>query len=237
MSERTPTEDYIFFLEKRLERRVPPKRLNARVAGYLGIETKFIDYTFSGTVPTTNTGAEADPPGIGAQTTPGSISAIAQGESESNRDGRKATLIHLDLGGDITTPASAALSGSTKVRVAVVWDTQTNGAQLNSEDVFLPATNVEHAKRNLQFAKRFKILKDVLITMNPTNSAGNGTANDTGPFTKSFHWKIKLPNIQVIHNGNTAVVASITDNSIHVISFASNGSPVLNYESRIMFRG
>lgn len=215
-----------------------PAVLNARTGGFLGIETKFIDYTFSAGVVATLTGAEMDPPGAGAQTTPGSISAIAQGDGESNRDGRKCTLTSLHIKGDlrIGPAAGATLQSASIVRVAVVWDTQTNAKQLNAEDVFLAATHIEHSFRNLQFSKRFKILKDATFVLNTLAGAGDGAANDSADVIKNFKWNFKL-NIPVIHKSTTAVVASITDNSLHVIAFSNNTAATLSYESRIRFVG
>ncbi len=204
----------------------------ARTGGFLGIETKFIDYTYASAFVATMTGAEADP------TTADSLSAIAQGDGESNRDGRKCTLISLHMRGHVQLdPVTGSSASSPKImRVIVVWDTQTNGTQLNSEDVILAATHVEHGFRNLQFSKRFRILKDATFTLNPLAGAGDGTADDFAAVNRSFKWNFKL-GIPVIHKGTTAVVANITDNSLHVIAFASDINCALRYESRIRFVG
>jgi len=211
-----------------------------RTGGFLGIETKFIDYTYEEAIVNTVTGAEADPPGPGAQTAPGCISAIAQGDGESNRDGRKCTLTSIHLRGSVILDPRSDTStsvGGTTVRVLVVQDTQTNGAQLNSEDVILAATNVEHSFRNLQFTKRFKILKDQTFAMKYPSASGTSVTNDVNGDIKNFKWNFKV-NIPVIHKANTAVIASITDNSIHVIAFCSqNGVATLNYNARCRFVG
>ncbi len=206
---------------------------NGRTGGFLGIETKFKDSTYPPTaIAVTITGAEADP------ATLDSLSAIAQGDGETQRDGRKCTLTSLHMRGQVTLSltAGSALTASREARVVVVWDTQTNGAQLNAEDVILAATNVEHGFRNLQFTKRFKILKDQNWTLNPLAAAGDGAANDTAAVSRDFKWNFPLK-IPVIHNGTTAVVANITDNSLHVIAFASGTGVTLQYESRVRFVG
>ncbi len=210
--------------------------MNARTAGFLGIETKFIDYTYSDNIPAAIAGAEADTPGVGAQTAPGSISAIAQGDSESNRDGRKCTLVGLNLKGQIVRSAQATVGTGISVRVCVVWDTQTNGVQLNSEDVFKNPTEKVLAFRNLQFSKRFRVLKDQTFDMNVPASAGNGTAQEAAASVRTFKWNFPLA-IDVIHKGTTAVVANITDNSLHILAWASATGCILKYESRIRFRG
>lgn len=211
---------------------------NMRTGGYLGIETKFIDYTYSDVPTATITDAEADPPAQGAQTAPGCISAIAQGDGESNRDGRKVVLKSLHIRGAVILIASAdaTLNDGRTIRVIVVVDTQTNGVQLNAENVILAATHVEHGFRNLQFSKRFRILKDHTFEINALAGAGTGAANDSPATVKKFMWNFPL-NIPVNHTGTTAVVASIADNSIHVIAFASGDGVTLAYESRVRFVG
>lgn len=205
-----------------------------RTGGFLGIETKFIDYTFGKTAfSATVAGGEMDP-----ASSVDCVSAIAQGDGESNRDGRKCVLKSLHLRGNVNISESSGSSfqAPSIMRVIVVWDTQTNGAQLNAEDVMLPATHVEHSFRNLQFSKRFRILMDHTFTVNPTAGAGDGTANDFGAVERSFKWNFNF-NIPVIHNGTTAVVAAITDNSLHIIGFANNVGCNLSYTSRIRFVG
>ncbi len=179
-----------------------------------------------------------DPPGAGAQTTPGSISAIAQGDSESNRDGRKCTLTSLHIRGSVILDSSqgTTLQDGRQCRVIIVWDTQTNAAQLNAEDVYLTPTEISLAFRNLQFTKRFKILKDATFDLNVMAGAGNGTADDSPDYIKHFKWNFKLK-IPVIHKGTTAVVGSVTDNSLHVIAFANATGITLKYESRVRFVG
>lgn len=218
--------------------RAPRGRLNRRVGGYLGIESKFVDQTFSASVVLTQAGAEMDPPGAGAQTTPGCISGVAQGDGESNRDGRKCVLTSVHVKGNVTIDASSgsSLNNGAVVRVLLVQDKQTNGVQLNSEDVLLSATHVEYAYRNLQHARRFNVLWDRTFDLNKTAGAGDGTADDSPAWQRSFtiNKKFKIP---VLHDGTTANITSITDNSLHVLAFASTGATTLNYESRVRFQG
>lgn len=214
------------------------QRSNVRTGGYLGIENKFIDYTVSGsTIADTNTGAEQDP------ATANSISAIAQGDGESNRDGRKALINSVLIRGSVLLQGLGSVSTVQEpvvVRVALVLDQQTNGAQLDSEDVFLPATNVEHAFRNLQFTRRFRVLRDKTFVLNPQAAAGTGSVNDTSPVITAFNWFIGNLKIPVTFTDTTAVVANIMDNSLHVIAFTSSisaGLVLLNYQSRVRFTG
>lgn len=208
---------------------------NARSGGFNGIELKFIDYRVTSpgfALAATVTTAEHDPTGIG------SISAIAQGDGEENRDGRKCTLTAVNVKGFVTLQAlnnDLIAQNPVTCRVALVWDTQTNGVQLNSEDVFTQGL-APYGYRNLQYTKRFKVLADRTFTMNYGGGAGSGTNDWVGDRQEfSFNKKINIP---VLHSGTTAVVASCTDNSLHIIAWASDGAKInLNYNSRIRFVG
>lgn len=210
--------------------------MNGRTGGFLGIETKFIDNTYSAAIVGTVAGSETDPNAAGAQTTPGTISGITVGTGESNRDGRKYNITSIHVKGDVALGADASVVNGETVRVALVLDTQTNGTQLNAEDVFLAASNVEHSFRNLQFTKRFRVLKSQTFACNPQAAAGNGTANDTARITYPFDWNVKT-DIPVICSGTTNSITSISDNSLHMVAFSSGTNSELKYESRVRFQG
>lgn len=195
---------------------------NKRTGGYLGIENKFIDTFRTGaTLGVAWAGGEEDP-------TENCLNAIAQGDGESNRDGRKCTLTQLNIQGRVLFNPAAS-DDARFVRVIVVWDTQTNGAQLNAEDVMDDGANKSQQFRNLQFAKRFRVLADLKFMFNQFE--GSKIQEQT------FNVYKKLPNIQVIHNGTTGTVSTVTDNSIHIIACASGTLCTLTYNSRIRFVG
>ena len=113
---------------------------NARTAGFLGLEKKFFDTAVAMvalTAPTDAAGGEIDPTAL-----PGAVAclnAMAQGDGEQNRDGKKVVLKSVQVKGFVQKLGGELAAGpdsGTKVFVALVLDTQTNGAQLNSEDVF-----------------------------------------------------------------------------------------------------
>lgn len=213
------------------------RKRNARTEGYVGIENKFIDYTYSGAIVATNTSAMADP------TTISCLNGIDTGDGESNRDGRKVNLRSVHLRGAVVLPnqndlSSTAEPGAT-VRIALVLDRQANGVTMTSDTCFLAATNVEHAYRNLQYSKRYKILMDKTIQVSPTgggvNPSAEGTVDAIGN-TVPFKFNKKL-NIPVTYNGTGNTIAAIVDNALHVVAFASKTGATLNYQSRVRFSG
>ncbi len=213
------------------------QRRNIRIGGFVGIENKFVDYERSTNVDVSWAGNELD------DTTALSLSAIAQGDGESQRDGRRVDLLSVHVKGlvnVIAAEAATAPQNSGIMRLILVLDKQTNGAQLNAEDVMTNLTFDVNSWRNLQNSQRFRILKDIRINM-PVNNQTTFQVNDfsigaqTYPF--EMHVVFKKP-IQVNHTGTTAVVTSIADNSIHLIgvcNLSTTGS--IDYSSRVRFRG
>jgi len=225
------------------KRSMPPFRRskNMRTGGYLGIEYKFVDQIKAGTlVVATAAGAEVDP------ATTACLNAVAEGDGESQRIGRKYTVTSVHVQGAVyrqNRNAQAEVGDANFVKIALVLDTQTNAAQLNSEDVFISAGSGALAFKNLQYAKRFKILHQETIDVQPGAPSWNGTAAqlETGGYNCSFQINKKL-NLPVLCKGTSANVTDITDNSLHMIAMANlsaaNASGIeIVYSSRVRFVG
>jgi len=216
--------------------------MNPRTGGFLGIELKFFD-TARGllgvSVTTDASGAEQDPASID------SLNSIAQGDTEVNRDGRQCILKSVLVQGMVEVAAQlnqTAAHPSTIVFIALVLDTQTNGAQLNSEDVYTnPSGTVQTLPfvfRNLQFISRFQILATRRISISRPTLTWDGTNMEMGGLSVPFIIYKKL-NITVNFSNTSAVIANVTDNSLHVVAFSSSSSlvPRLVYNSRVRFVG
>jgi len=212
-------------------------RSNLRTGGFIGIENKFYDTGInSTTVPQTTAGAEMDP-----AANVSCLNAIAQGDGESNRDGRQCKLTSIQVKGYVargTSSDGADVAISPLVRVLIVWDKQTNGVQLNSEDVLQDAAFDDvNSLRNAQYMRRFQVLYDQTFELGPLTAGTDGanTISQAGP-TKRFDFYKKI-NIPVNFTGTTADIANITDNSIHVMAIASGGSCTIGYQARVRFVG
>ncbi len=214
---------------------------NARTAGYMGIEKKFIDYRVDDdTFTTVWAGGEME------DGTALSVSAVSQGDGESQRDGRVYYIHGVNIQGTLHVPqteAQAAPNGDIVCRLALVWDKQTNGAQLNAEDVFLTigaASDID-SYRNLQYVQRFNVLQDKKIRVpvgqtNMNEGAVNSFANAFVNVPFKLYHTFRTP-LKVTCTGTTAAIASISDNSLHVIGTASSTAVELNYTSRLRFSG
>jgi len=219
---------------------------NLRTGGLLGIEKKFLDCNLSSTAfaaPTNATGGEF-PPTAGST---GCYSAPAQGDGPTNRDGNKIVIVQMDWKGTISCASQAdqtAADITTFVLLAMVQDTQTNGAQLNSEDVFSnPAAGASTATdvfRNMSYTRRFKILAMTRKKLSMPTLTWDGTNIEQTGFHLpiSLSWRGKIP-VTFTTASTTADIANVTDNSIQLVGFCTNTSlaPLLSGNMRMRFYG
>lgn len=220
--------------------------LNSGTAGFLGLEKKFFDTAVAATAiasAAAMTGAEYDPTAL-----PGAVAclnAMAQGDGEQNRDGRKVVLKSCLVKGRVirsATEDTADPPPPLTLFLALVLDTQTNGAQLNSEDVYknlaATATGSVIPIRNLLFGDRFKILRTEEINMDCQTLAVDATdSHATSGLAKCFEWFVPLDLPVNFNSGTTAVIANVIDNSLHVLAFASTAGGLIEYNARVRFLG
>jgi len=142
-----------------------------------------------------------------------------QGDDFNNRQGRKVTLLALKIRGTINVVLDnnqLAAVTTPSIRLLLVQDTQTNAAQLNSEDVVLTNAN---GFQNPAFFGRFRVLKDKFFLLPQAETTGiNDNRNQNG-YQKAFKMSIKFKKPVVIHYNSTngGTVADVIDNSFHII--------------------
>lgn len=210
---------------------------NVRTGGYMDMEKKFVDYEMTDDAFTTTWSVMED-------ATADCISAVSQGDGESQRDGRTYHIrsLHMKF---FVSRASAESATNPPVdmiwRILVVLDKQTNGAQLTATDVMdAGGTDDVLSFRNLQFTRRFQVLADMKGVLKPqmvNEGAINLFANGISySHPRSFNRTFKTP-LKVTTSGTTAVIAAIQDYSIHVIGISTSTSCLLSYASRLRFSG
>ncbi len=219
---------------------------NPRIGGFLGIERKFYDQKLLGaalTAPTDASGGEHDPSATVMMNT------VVQGDGESNRNGRKITMKSIYVEGLVKTSTQATQStadNQATIFIALVLDTQTNGAILRSEDVYVnpgaSAVTAGGPLRNLQFTKRFKVLgtrRFIIQNPNMANETGATGGTIQNGLTKRFKFFKNLNGIETTYSATTETIANITDNSLHIIAYCSDtaAAPQLSYISRLRFIG
>jgi len=224
------------------------RKANIRSAGYLGIEHKFLDTAQAAfTIPnnTTQVGGEANPDSGCA----GCLSAPAVGTGEQQRVGRKICIKSIYANCVVSMGAvgdAADIGTGPYVMVALVLDTQTNAATLNSEDVFTnpgaDAALCAFPQRDLEFSGRFKVLARKVFHMPINAAATDGTnTNTTTPQPRYVRLKYKWKKGLIVHfnaTNDNADVADVVDNSLHIIAFKSfqaANDTTLSYNCRIRY--
>lgn len=226
------------------------RRNSIALASLLETEEKYFDTSASGTssVATDASGAEIDPAGSGGALL--CLNAMAQGDTQSTREGNKVVNTGISIRGNIGIAATQDQADPPKAgytRLYLVQDKQTNGAQLNSEDVFVnpaaSATTSADVFRNRDRSSRYRVLATVTVADPPLNPVTDGTnTSATGGINVPFemYWKGKIPTKfsgSTNPSGAQGVIADVVDNSFHVLAYSAQVSRPIRYNARLTFVG
>lgn len=216
------------------------RRLNRRTGGFMGFERpgekKFNDKEKTNTALTASW-ALYDP-------SDASLTGVAQGVGTSQRIGRYYDIHSITVHGMCILLAKidqAQPPPDVLVKICVVLDKQTNGAQLSATDVWqTDLTEDILAFRNLEHQGRFTVLKTWNVRMvAQVTGEGDSALSNHAHTEKKFMWykKFKRP-IRVQTCATGAGIAAMTTNSIHVIAIATHASNAsIDYISRIRYSG
>ena len=211
-------------------------RRNRRSTGLIGLELKYFDCVRA-SVTSTILWASYNP----STGCTGSLSVPAQGDSASQRDGRKYKIHQLKLRGEVfknSVESQMAPIQTEYIRIICYLDKQTNAAAATATDLMQTATIF--SEKNIENDSRFTFLMDKIITVNP-QAMSEGSANAFAGTGQALHWEFtknfKTPILVNCGVGTTANVSAVVDKNIGVIAISSNGSVYLSYESRIRFTG
>lgn len=230
-------------------RRGGARRLaNARSGGFLGLEFKFYDTYHSANIAASAHPADHNPAAVDC------LSAMAQGDGPSERDGNRCILKKIDIVGKVQLPPSAGESlvgtdlNESNIYMALVLDTQSNGAHPNGSDIwknFSGSLNQfqDLCMRNLEQAGRFRVLWKKVIVLKPDTFTADYNAPLPDLWTypgvsRHFACHLKL-DIPVQFKSSSAGIASVSDNSLHFFcgSDSQQLAPHLRYTSRVRFVG
>lgn len=205
-------------------------------------ERKYFDTDYLGTTLTTIStswaSTETDPSGLGT------IFCPSEGNDFNNRVGRRVRLMQIRISGWIYCASQAnqtAGDNACVIRLLLVQDKQTNGAQLNAEDVLNSSTAADAIDmfQNPAFFGRFKVWKDKKFILQNPNMSWDGTNIETNGLMRPFkmNLKFKVPIDVHFNSTNGGTVADIIDHSFHVIGATNNGDlvPKLYYKCRCVF--
>nr|QXP44109.1 MAG: putative capsid protein [Arizlama virus] len=216
---------------------------NRVTAGLLGLELKYLDQGINTTAlgaPTDASGGEYDPTG-GVDC----IGCPLQNDTATGRNGKSYVVKSIVVQGQVNIAAQinqTAADPSCIVYIALVQDTQTVGAQAQSETVFVnPSGQVGTAAapfRNLLYSKKYRILDSCTLTKDCPAITYDGTNIEQGganmPFKLSWNG-----NVKVNCTGDSNLVAQVQDNSFHIMAFTTSTglAPGIAYSARTRFMG
>lgn len=223
--------------------KAPPIPMNFRQTGFLGVEKKYLDTSLLTTSIQSNgnsAGLMANPGGTGCFNVP----LIGSGPQE--RNGQDITCTSLHIRGVLSVPISTATATPEKSAVVtfmVIWDKQTNGAVSASENIVVNhSTDAKTAAlvfNNLEYSKRYQVLKRLTLRVAPQPLAYNGTNLVSQGEEIEFGCDITLPNIVTTFKASTGAITDIVDNSLQCLCVANENThePALRYNARLRFYG
>ncbi len=211
----------------------PQQRGYVRTSGFYGRfagargEAKFFDTDLDaifGTLATTMESAN--------------LNIIVQGNTESNRIGRKVILKRVDCKGILSLPATAAdTSTSEVVRLLLVCDKQTNGAAFTGTDLW--ETDNYRSFNNLANSSRFRVIQSKTIALNATAGSGRGST-DTLSFAEwvvpwTMNANLNLP-LEFDNSATTGAVTTQRSNSLWLVSQSTTGLAIMSVaNARVRF--
>lgn len=164
----------------------------------------------------------------------GQLALIPQGDTESTRDGRVATIKSIHIKGALTlVPAALGLASGTTYMILVL-DKQCNGAAAAIGDV-LTGNSMALSFNNLANSERFTILKKWAWDWNP--AAGVTAAFNNQSKHMDYFKKVDIP---MHFSGTTGAITEIRSNNIFLL--AGSVSTIDDYvyfsgATRIRFTG
>ncbi len=163
------------------------------------------------------------------------VNIIAQGNTESTRNGRKCTIKAIQWRYRIGLPEilnQANPANTDTLRVIMYLDKQCNGATAATLDLLETADF--QSFRNLANTQRFDFLHDKVYSLNYTNMAADAAVQFSNSATKRSIQFYKKCNIPLEFNSNAGAIGEIRSNNIGVLLVGSDGT--CSFESKIRLR-
>lgn len=223
------------------KRRYQQTKLNTVVVA----ERKYFDAIRSAQLVVSSTttwaGAELDPATLNC------IFAPIQGDDIFNRQGRKVQILAIKISGQIgcdPQTGDGTADFASIIRLHLVQDTQSNGVQLNAEDVFGAVSAVGEPTNMFQnpgFFGRFRVLKSkkfILQNAGITYDTASGGLLQNG-IAQIFKMNVKFQQPIIVHYNavNAGSVADVIDHSFHIIGLTNSQdlAPRIAYRARTTF--
>lgn len=164
------------------------------------------------------------------------LNIVAQGDTESSRQGRKIMIKKIHGKGEVVLPSATAVANSSETyKLMVVVDTQTNKAQFASTDLL--ESDVLFSFRNLANQSRFKILWQDTVSLQSGGATATGAAYAFSEARQkwSFNLNVNIP-INFDNTDTDGAIDTQTENSVYFVTQSATGAIVaLTGQVRIRF--
>lgn len=160
------------------------------------------------------------------------INGVATGTDYTARIGRKITMKSVLIRFTITPNVLQSPGIGDTIRLILLYDTQTNGADPGVSDILAQPNWL--APMNLNNRDRFKIIKDRFVSCEAcTYTATTLTAGS--PMQHNIKWYCKMT-YDTIFGGTGATSGSIQTGGLFVLVISQNGSFIVNGNFRVRFK-
>ncbi len=229
MPKRTRTFDASPAAQARRRAAAKRRRITSGQRGYVrtsgfygrfanGGENKFFDTDIDAIIGTVSTTMEAS-----------NLNIIVQGNTESNRIGRKVVLRKISVKGVAVLPAGVAANTTSEViKMYLICDKQTNGAAFAATDLW--ETDSIRSFRNLANTSRFQVIAQKTMTFNANAGSGRGSTDTLSyseqakPFTVNA--KLDIP-LEFDNSATTGAVTTQRSNSLWFVTQSLSGRAAL----------
>lgn len=164
------------------------------------------------------------------------LAVVPQGDTESQRVGRRITIKAIHIRGSLTLlGATDVTNTSCQVRMRLIVDQQTNGAQFTSTDLL--ETDAINSFANLANRERFIVLKDQTYTLSAGGAAATGAAYAFSETIRNLecHKFTNFP-IEYDNSATTGAISTVRSNSLWVVFQCSTAEIVaLSATARIRY--
>jgi len=196
------------------------------------IEEKFLDIPIVGvnlSGSSDASGGELQPTGV----VTGCLSAPAQGDGASDRDGKKIIIHRCCVNGLVSIAPQSAQSTCDYIPyifLALIQDKQTNSATVVSEQVFSnPSGNAQCAEPfiNKSYESRYNVLDKTILKIPVPAVNGDVAAANVIQSGMQLPFNLEWIGSMMVNfktGTTTADVANVTDNSIHLIGYTSSST-------------
>lgn len=179
---------------------------------------------------------ETDVPAAGV--TMGALLTIAQNTLPTGRIGRQITIKEIHIRSRAShsgvTGASLASTEPRTLRVILVQDKQANGASGGIASVLKTADYLSY--RNLDNSKRFNILMDKTVSLNPPLAWGAGPTYTTNGIKKQINFNKKCNMIiDYDQTATTGALSTIRSNNIFLLAITDTNLEC-DYEAQVRIR-